>query len=186
MGHFRRFGTTKIRRDLRGVWTWNGTFLLLVLMPPESGFLLDLQHKQGFWVAMARNSRNTWKGPKCARFPGYRKRPFVHKIFVHNFCAPWPPPPPNQQSDGFSLKFLLKGPQTELWTLSQNCEQTLQKLQTNRIMNKRAFLRLERQFATLCLFHAPTSPPPRKDSKWGTQRRLQQSGLQNRLLSLNT
>ena len=51
------------------------------------------------------------------------------------------PPPPNQQSDGFPLEFLLKGPQTELRTLSQNCEQTLQKLRTNRIMNKRAFLK---------------------------------------------
>ena len=46
---------------------------------------------------------------------------------------------PNQQSDGLPLDFLLKGPQTELRTLSQNCEQTLQKLRTNRIMNKRAF-----------------------------------------------
>ena len=27
-----------------------------------------------------------------------RKRQFVHKIFVHNFCAPWPPPPPSQTS----------------------------------------------------------------------------------------
>ena len=51
-----------------------------------------------------------------------------------------PPPPPNQQSDGFPLEFLLKGPQTELQTLRQNCEQTLQKLRTNRIVNKRAFL----------------------------------------------
>ena len=41
-------------------------------------------------------------------------------------------PPPNQQSDGFPLEVLLKRPQTELWTLSQdrtqkkrkNCEQT--------------------------------------------------------------
>ena len=39
--------------------------------------------------------------------------------------------PPSQQSDGFPLEFLLEGPQTELRTLSQNCEQTLQKLQTN-------------------------------------------------------
>ena len=52
---------------------------------------------------------------------------------------PLNPPPPNQQSDGFPLKFLLEGPQTELQTLSQNCEQTLQKLRTNRIMNKRPF-----------------------------------------------
>ena len=38
--------------------------------------------------------------------------------------VPLNPPPPNQQSDGFPLEFLLKGPQTELRTLSQNCEQT--------------------------------------------------------------
>ena len=56
-----------------------------------------------------------------------RKRQFVHKMFVHNFCAPWPPPP-NQQIAGFPLVFLFKGPQTELRTFSQNCEQTLQKL----------------------------------------------------------
>ena len=49
-------------------------------------------------------------------------------------------PPHNQQIDGFPLEFLFKEPQTELRTLSQNCEQTLQKLRTNRIMNKRAFL----------------------------------------------
>ena len=54
--------------------------------------------------------------------------------------APLNPPPPNQQSAGFPLEFLLEGPQTELRTLSQNCEQTLQKLRTNRIVNKRAFL----------------------------------------------
>ena len=35
--------------------------------------------------------------------------------------------PPNQQSDGFTLEFLLEGPQTELRTLSQNYEQTLPK-----------------------------------------------------------
>ena len=52
-----------------------------------------------------------------------------------------PPPSPNQQSDGFPLEFLVKGPQTELRTLHQNCEQTLQKLRTNRIMNKGAFLK---------------------------------------------
>ena len=56
-----------------------------------------------------------------------RKRQFVHKLFVHNvFFAPINPPPPNHQRDGFSLEFLLKGPQTELRTLSQHCEQTLQ------------------------------------------------------------
>ena len=58
---------------------------------------------------------------------GNRKRQFVHKMFVHNFRAA-KPPLPNQQSDGFPLEFLLKGPQTELRTLSQNCEQTLQKV----------------------------------------------------------
>ena len=55
--------------------------------------------------------------------------------------APLNPPLSNQQSDGSPLEFLLKGPQTELRTLSQNCEQTLAKLRTNRIMNKRAFLK---------------------------------------------
>ena len=40
----------------------------------------------------------------------------------------------------FLLEFQFKGPQTELQTLSQNCEPTLPKLRTNRIMNKRAFL----------------------------------------------
>ena len=38
VGHFWRFGCTKIRRDFRGV---GGTFLL-VLMPPESRFLLEI------------------------------------------------------------------------------------------------------------------------------------------------
>ena len=41
-----------------------------------------------------------------------------------------PPPPPKQQSDGSPIEFMLKGPQTELRTLSQNCEQTLRKWQT--------------------------------------------------------
>ena len=58
--------------------------------------------------------------------------------FLFTIFVPLNPPPPNQQSDGFPLEFLLKGPQTELRTLSQNCEQTLQKLRTNRIMNKRS------------------------------------------------
>ena len=71
-----------------------------------------------------------------------RKRQFVHKIFVHNF-VPLNPPPPNRRNDGFPLRleFLLKGAQTELRTLSQNCEETLRKLRTNRIMNNRAFLK---------------------------------------------
>ena len=57
-------------------------------------------------------------------FLHFRKRQFVHKHFVHNFCAQTLPPP-NHQNEGFSLEFLLEGPQTELRTLSQNCEQTL-------------------------------------------------------------
>ena len=43
-----------------------------------------------------------------------RNRQFVHIIFVHNF-VPLDLTPPNQQSDGFPLEFLLKG-------LKQNCE----------------------------------------------------------------
>ena len=61
--------------------------------------------------------------------------------FLFTIFVPLNPPPPNQQNDGFPLELLLKEPQTELRTLSQNCEQTLQKLRTNRITNKRAFLR---------------------------------------------
>ena len=72
-----------------------------------------------------------------------KRRQFV-TVCSQNVCSqflcPLTPPPPNQQNDGFPLEFLLKGPQTELRTLSQNCEQTLQKLRTNRIMNKPAFL----------------------------------------------
>ena len=44
--------------------------------------------------------------------------------FWFTIFVPLEPPPPNQQNDGFPLEFLLKGPQTELRTLSQNCEQT--------------------------------------------------------------
>ena len=58
--------------------------------------------------------------------------------------VPLNPPHPNQQSDGFPLEFPLRGPQTELRTCSQNYEQTLPKLRTNRIMNKRVFLRFVR------------------------------------------
>ena len=41
-------------------------------------------------------------------------RPFVHK-FLFTIFVPLNPPPPNQQSDGFPLDFLLKDPK-------QNCE----------------------------------------------------------------
>ena len=62
---------------------------------------------------------------------------FIKILFT--IFVPMNPPPPNQQNEGFPLEFLSEGPQTELRTLGQNCEQTLQKLRTNRIMNKRAF-----------------------------------------------
>ena len=81
-------------------------------------------------------------------------RLFTKVLFT--IFAPLKPPPPNHQNDGFPLEFLLKGPQTELRTLSQNCEQTLQKLRTNRIMNKRAFLNSFRKIMTfLTFFRAP-------------------------------
>ena len=60
---------------------------------------------------------------------------------LHVLGSKYTPPPSQPANDGFPLEFLLKGPQTELRTLSQNCEQTLQKLRTDRVMNKRAFLR---------------------------------------------
>ena len=88
----------------------------------------------------------------------FRERQFVHKIFVHNFRPPYPPSQP--ANDGFPHEFLLEGPQTELRTLSQNCEQTLQKLRTNRIMNKRAFLSFcvapMSMFLETALFESPT------------------------------
>ena len=79
--------------------------------------------------------------------------------FCSQFLCPLTPPPPNQQNDGFPLEFLSKGPQTELRTLSQNCEQTLQKLRTNRIMNKLAFL-----ICTFC--RARHNPEPRSEVWW--------------------
>ena len=70
-----------------------------------------------------------------------RQRQFVHK-FLFTIFVPLDPPPPNQQNEGFPLEFLLKEPQTKLRTLSQNCEQNLRNLRTNRIVfeKKRAFL----------------------------------------------
>ena len=65
----------------------------------------------------------------------------LFKKVLFTIFAPLNRPSPNQQSDGFPLEFLWKGPQRELRTLSQTCEQTLQKKWTNRIMNKRAFLK---------------------------------------------
>ena len=65
-----------------------------------------------------------------------RKRQFVHKMFVDCSQCWRSLNPPSQNSE--ALEFLWKGPQTELRTLSQNCEQTLR---TSRIVNKRVFLR---------------------------------------------
>ena len=64
------------------------------------------------------------------------------KILFTTF-VPINPPPPNQENEGFPLEFLLKEPQTELRTLSQNCEQTLHELRTDRITNKWVFLKKE-------------------------------------------
>ena len=53
---------------------------------------------------------------------------FLTPVCSQNVCSqflcPLHPPLPNQQSDGFPLELLLRGPQTKLRTLSQNCEQT--------------------------------------------------------------
>ena len=86
--------------------------------------------------------RESWCGVCSALF---WKRQFVHKMFVHNFGAPKPPPIPKERTDGFPLKFVLKGPQTESRTLSQSYEQTLPKLRTTRIATKRATLALSWQ-----------------------------------------
>ena len=65
-------------------------------------------------------------------------RPFLGNAslftgFFFTIFVPLDPPPPNQQSDGFPLEFLLKGPETELRTLCQNCVQTLQKMRTTEL-----------------------------------------------------
>ena len=61
-----------------------------------------------------------------ASLPPVQKRDAQH-MFLQPVCSqkfmPINPSPPNQQNEGFALEFLLEGPQTELRTLSQNCEQ---------------------------------------------------------------
>ena len=66
---------------------------------------------------------------------GYYETPVCSQN-LPQFLYPLTPPPPNQPSDEFPLEFLrlLEGPQTELRTLSRNCEQTLQRLRTKRII----------------------------------------------------
>ena len=93
--------------------------------------------------AAARSERHSFRLQNLTLFEtpqGLQEMPVCTKALCPSFVPLNPPPPPNQQSDGFPLEFLLKGPQTELRTPGQKCEQTLQKLRTNRIMNKRAFL----------------------------------------------
>ena len=60
--------------------------------------------------------------------------------FLFTILVPVNPPPSNSEVMDLVLKLYKKAPQTELRTLSQNCEQTLPKLRTNRIANKWAFL----------------------------------------------
>ena len=49
-------------------------------------------------------------------------------LFTKNLFTTFVPinPPSHPANEGFPLEFLLKGPQTELRTLSQNCEQNKQ------------------------------------------------------------
>ena len=88
----------------------------------------NLPHFRAFLLisrsTLPRNAYFSWQTRNCQSVP---------------VLPSYTPPPPNQQGDGSTLEFQLEGPQTELRTLSQNSEQTLQKLRTNRIMNKRAF-----------------------------------------------
>ena len=141
---------------------------LIVAMVSQNSFVLVLhrisQQKKGLPLPLGRgvcetkskNGRSRPRKPFISRVfcaqglrpwsqtMVFRKRQFVHKKFCSQFLCSLTPPPPNQQNEGFPLEFLLEGPQTELRTLSQNCEQTSQKLRTKRIMNKRAFLSLGR------------------------------------------
>ena len=64
------------------------------------------------WAANIRHLM--WK-ILCKFEPQFRKRQFVHIIFVHNFCAPCPPPLPTSKVMDFLLNFCSKG-------LKQNCE----------------------------------------------------------------
>ena len=63
---------------------------------------------------------------RTAQIPSLIGNARLFTEFLFTIFVPRNPPPPNQQNDGFPLEFLSKGPQTELRTLSQNCEQTLQ------------------------------------------------------------
>ena len=77
-----------------------------------------------------------------------RKRRSVHTL-LFTTLVPLHPPVPTQQSDGSPLEFVFKGPQAELRTIHQNCEQTSPildpELRTNRTVIKRALLNFERR-----------------------------------------
>ena len=79
----------------------------------------------GFW----RNRSGPFQTPMTHWiniFLRQQETPVCSQNICSQFSCPLTPPPlPNQQSDGFALEFLLEGPQTELRTLSQNCEQNL-------------------------------------------------------------
>ena len=103
IGHFRRFGTTEIRSDFRGVWAQNGTFLLLVLMPPKSGFSIGIYStKKGFdWPCL-----DTPEGPQDGQnVHGFQVRtPICHIVPVSraylyipcwDFQQKIEPPPPS-------------------------------------------------------------------------------------------
>ena len=78
-----------------------------------------------------------------------RKRQFVHRIFVHNFCAHYPPSQPAKW--GIS-SWISIGKASHRIAKTQNCEQTLQKLRTNRIVNKRAFLAIQTKTQNFGIF----------------------------------
>ena len=103
---------------------------------PQTGWHKTFDKESGKGVRAAR-LLNKIAPEKCLN---RYKRPFVHKNVCSHFLCPLTPPPPKPAKWWISLEFLLKWPQTELRTLSKNCEQTLQNLRTNRIVNKRAFL----------------------------------------------
>ena len=60
---------------------------------------------------------------------------------LFTFFVPLKPPTSNQQSDGFPLEFLLKGPQTDIQRTSNRIANTQPKLRTNspKIANKQSY-----------------------------------------------
>ena len=96
-----------------------------------------------------------------------RKRQFVHKNLAFTIFVPINPP--SQPAKwGISSWILLEAPQTELRTLGQNCEETLQKYRTNRIILVGISAPKKKNFAappkfpadTLLAPHLGEPPPP--------------------------